>query len=58
MFKIEWDGGSFRLILGYITTKWRFAVTKPGLYSGQSLGLLRAKSGFTPGKVMLLKGKR
>ena len=46
MFEIEWDGGSFRVILGYITTKWRFAVTKPGLYSGQSLGLLRAKLGF------------
>ena len=46
MFEIEWDGGSFRPILGYITTKWRFAVTKPGLYSGQSLGLLRAKLCF------------
>ena len=46
MFEIEWDGGSFGLILGYITTKWRFAVTKLGLCSGQSLGLLRAKLYF------------
>ena len=57
MFEIEWDGGSFRPILGYITTKWRFAVTKPGLYSGQSLGLLRAKLGFKRAKDSLLEAK-